>query len=178
MMKDNIVLIGMPGVGKSTVGVILAKVLGYQFMDADLLIQKEEGKLLREIIEERGTEGFIRVENRVNASIQADHAIIATGGSVVYGSEAMAHLSDIGTVIYLKLPYEALEARLADIKGRGVVLKEGQDLRDLFEERSPLYERYADLIVEETGLNVEQTVERIEEQLKAASANNNWESNE
>ena len=89
MMKDNIVLIGMPGVGKSTVGVILAKVLGYQFMDADLLIQQEEGKLLREIIEERGTEGFIQVENRVNASIQAEHAIIATGGSVVYGAEAM-----------------------------------------------------------------------------------------
>ena len=167
MMKDNIVLIGMPGVGKSTVGVILAKVLGYQFMDADLLIQQEEGKLLREIIEESGTEGFIQVENRVNASIQAEHAIIATGGSVVYGAEAMAHLCDIGTVIYLKLPYPALDERLADIKGRGVVLKKGQNLRNLFEERSPLYERYADITIEEAGLNVEQTVERIIERLKS-----------
>lgn len=161
MNKDNIVLIGMPGVGKSTVGVILAKLLGYQFVDADLLIQKEEGKLLRDIIEERGTEGFIQVENRVNAAIEADHTIIATGGSVVYGTEAMAHLCEIGTVIYLKLPFQLLEKRLADIKGRGVVLREGQTLEELFKERSPLYEKYADIEIEETGLDVEKTVERI-----------------
>lgn len=161
MKKDNIVLIGMPGVGKSTVGVILAKVLGYQFVDADLLIQKEEGKLLKEIIAEKGVEGFIQVENRVNASIEADHTIIATGGSVVYGAEAMAHLCEIGTVIYLKLPYQILDDRLADIKGRGVVLREGQNLRALFEERAPLYEKYADMEIEESGLDVEQTVEQI-----------------
>ena len=89
MLKDNIVLIGMPGVGKSTVGVILAKVLGYQFVDADLVIQEQEGRLLHEIIAQDGTDGFIEVENRVNASIEAHHAIIATGGSVVYGKEAM-----------------------------------------------------------------------------------------
>ena len=117
MLKDNIVLIGMPGVGKSTVGVILAKVLGYQFIDADLVIQEQEGRLLCEIIEQEGTQGFIEVENRVNASIQAKHAIIATGGSVVYGKEAMEHLGEIGTVIYLQVPYPALEKRLADIKG-------------------------------------------------------------
>lgn len=169
MKKDNIVLIGMPGVGKSTVGVILAKVLGYQFLDADLLIQKEEGKLLREIIAEKGIESFIQVENRVNASIEADHAIIATGGSVVYGAEAMEHLCEIGTVIYLKLPYQTLDKRLADIKGRGVVLREGQDLRDLFEERSPLYEKYADIEIEEADLDVEQTVERIIGSLKLLS---------
>ena len=104
MLKDNIVLIGMPGVGKSTVGVILAKVLGYQFIDADLVIQEQEGRLLCEIIEQEGTQGFIEVENRVNASIQAKHAIIATGGSVVYGKEAMEHLGEIGTVIYLQVP--------------------------------------------------------------------------
>lgn len=165
MRKGNIVLIGMPGVGKSTVGVILAKVLGYQFMDADLLIQQQEGKLLREIIEEQGTEGFIQVENRVNASIEATRTIIATGGSVVYGKEAMEHLREIGIMIYLKLPYVVLEKRLADIKGRGVVLREGQNLRDLFEERSPLYEQYADITVEETGLDVEQTVEAILQKL-------------
>ncbi len=161
--KTNIVLIGMPGVGKSTIGVILAKMLGYQFLDADLLIQEQEGKLLREIIEEKGTEGFIQVENRVNASIEAKRAIIATGGSVVYGKEAMEHLKEIGTVVYLKVSYAVLEKRLADIKGRGVVLKEGQTLKTLFEERSKLYEQYADMEVSEEGLNVEQTVEKLVE---------------
>lgn len=160
-MKKNIVLIGMPGVGKSTIGVVLAKVMGYQFVDADLVIQEKEGKLLCEIIEEVGAEGFIEVENRINSSICVEHAIIATGGSVVYGAEAMAHLREIGTILYLKLPYEELERRLCDIKGRGVVLKEGQTLRDLYEERRPLYEKYADVIVEETRLNVEQTIEKI-----------------
>ena len=116
MLKDNIVLIGMPGVGKSTVGVILAKVLGYQFVDADLVIQEQEGRLLHEIIAQDGTDGFIEVENRVNASIEAHHAIIATGGSVVYGKEAMEHLAEIGTILYLEVPYAALEKRLADIK--------------------------------------------------------------
>lgn len=164
--KTNIVLIGMPGVGKSTIGVILAKVLGYSFLDADLLIQEQEGKLLREIIEEKGTDGFIEVENRVNASIRADRAIIATGGSVVYGKEAMEHLKEIGRVVYLKVSYAILEKRLADIKGRGVVLKEGQTLETLFEERSKLYEQYADIEVSEEGLDVEQTVEKLVETLE------------
>lgn len=163
--KDNIVLIGMPGVGKSTVGVILAKVLGYQFVDADLVIQQQEGKLLCEIIEEVGTEGFIEVENRINASLNVTHSIIATGGSVVYGKEAMEHLQSIGRIVYLKVSYETLEKRLADIKGRGVVLKEGQDLKALFEERSPLYEKYADIEISEGTLGVEQTVEKIIENL-------------
>lgn len=164
--KTNIVLIGMPGVGKSTIGVILAKVLGYSFLDADLLIQEQEGKLLREIIEEKGTDGFIEVENHVNASIRADRAIIATGGSVVYGKEAMEHLKEIGRVVYLKVSYAILEKRLADIKGRGVVLKEGQTLETLFEERSKLYEQYADIEVSEDGLDVEQTVEKLVEALE------------
>ena len=164
--KTNIVLIGMPGVGKSTIGVILAKVLGYSFLDADLLIQEQEGKLLREIIEEKGTDDFIEVENRVNASIRADRAIIATGGSVVYGKEAMEHLKEIGRVVYLKVSYAILEKRLGDIKGRGVVLKKGQTLETLFEERSKLYEQYADIEVSEEGLDVEQTVEKLVEALE------------
>lgn len=164
-MKDNIVLIGMPGVGKSTVGVILAKMIGYQFTDADLLIQKQEGKLLHEIIAEKGTDGFIEIEERVNASIEASHTIIATGGSVVYGKKAMEHLSRIGTVVYLNVPYDTLEKRLEDIKGRGVVLKEGQTLRTLYDERTPLYEKYADIEISEDGLNVEQTVEKLLERL-------------
>lgn len=164
-MKDNIVLIGMPGVGKSTVGVILAKMIGYQFIDADLLIQKQEGKLLHEIIAEKGTDGFIEIEERVNASIEVSHTIIATGGSVVYGKKAMEHLSRIGTVVYLKVPYDTLEKRLEDIKGRGVVLKEGQTLRTLYDERTPLYEKYADIEISEDDLNVEQTVEKLLERL-------------
>ncbi len=165
MSTNNIVLIGMPGVGKSTIGVILAKVLGYQFLDADLVIQEKEGKLLREIIEEVGTEGFIQVENRVNASIDVAKTVIATGGSVVYGKEAMEHLKEIGTVVYLQVPFDILEKRLSDIKGRGVVLREGQTLYDLFMERTPLYEKYADIFISEENLNVEQTVELLTEKL-------------
>ena len=169
--KDNIILIGMPGVGKSTVGVILAKVMGYQFVDADLLIQQQEGKLLREIIEEVGTDGFIQVENRVNASIQCEKTIIATGGSVVYGKEAMEHLKEIGTVVYLEVPFSTLEKRLSDIKGRGVVLIDGQTLYDLYMERTPLYESYADVRVSEEGLNVEQTVELLVNKLEQMNNN-------
>lgn len=166
----NIVLIGMPGVGKSTAGVVLAKVLGYEFIDADLIIQQQEGKLLREIIAEVGTDGFIEVENRVNSQIEAEKSVIATGGSVVYGKEAMQHLREIGTVVYLKVSYDILEKRLHDIKGRGVVLKDGQDLRGLYEERVPLYEKYADITVCEDNLNVEQTIEKITEQLNKLEA--------
>ena len=159
--RSNIVLIGMPGVGKSTIGVILAKMMGYQFLDADLLIQQQEGRLLREIIAEKGTDGFIQVENRVNAGIIAEKTIIATGGSVVYGKEAMEHLSEIGTIVYLRVAFPTLQKRLADIKGRGVVLREGQSLWDLYQERTPLYEAYADLTVCEDDKNIEQTVELL-----------------
>ncbi len=151
----------MPGVGKSTIGVILAKILGYKFVDADLLIQEREGRLLKDIIASEGTDGFIRIEEEVNASIEAENTIIATGGSVVYGKKAMEHLKDIGTVVYLKVSFETLEKRLADIKGRGVVLREGQNLWDLFEERSPLYEEYADIELSEDNLQIEQTVEKL-----------------
>lgn len=166
MKKDNIVLIGMPGVGKSTVGVILAKILGYQFVDADLVIQKEEGKLLKDIIAEKGTDGFIQVENRVNSNLQVHESVVATGGSVVYGTEAMEHLSEIGTVVYLKQSLRKLERRLRNIKNRGVVLRPGQTLKDLYRERTVLYEKYADIVVDESDLNVEQTVEAVIDALK------------
>ena len=149
MKKENIVLIGMPGVGKSTIGVVLAKVLGYEFIDADLLIQKAEGKLLREIIEEKGTDGFIEVENRVNSQIRTTHSVIATGGSVVYGKEAMEHLGSIGTIVYLKQNLKPLET-----------------LAGLYKERVVLYEKYADIIVDEYKLNVEQTLDAVLQALK------------
>ena len=166
MSKSNIVLTGMPGVGKSTVGVILAKELGFKFLDADLLIQQQEGRLLREIIAKEGAEGFIEVENRVNASICAERTIIATGGSAVYGKEAMQHLKEIGTVVYLEVSFDTIQTRLEDIKGRGVVLKKGQTLKDLYEERVPLYRKYADVVISEESLNIEQTVQKLLEQFK------------
>ncbi|MBE5939444.1 MAG: shikimate kinase [Lachnospiraceae bacterium] len=160
-MKNNIVLIGMPGVGKSTVGVVLAKILGYRFVDTDIVIQEQEKRLLKDIIADEGVDGFIDIENRVNASIIADKSVIATGGSVVYGKEAMEHLKEIGTIVYLKIGYEAIEERVVNVKGRGVVLKPGQDLYALYEERKSLYEMYADITVDETGLGVEETIEQI-----------------
>ena len=164
--KKNIVLIGMPGVGKSTVGVILAKVLGYEFIDSDLVIQKQTGKLLKDIIAEKGPEGFIEVENEINSKLEAENSIIATGGSIVYGAEAMAHLKEIGTVIYLKQSLKELEGRLGNIKNRGVVLKEGQTLATLYEERIVLYEKYADITVDEENLDIEETIAAVEEALK------------
>lgn len=166
MNRDNIVLIGMPGVGKSTVGVVLAKALGYQFVDADLLIQEAEGKLLSELIEEHGTDGFIEIENRVNSQIQTHRSVIATGGSVVYGKEAMEHLKSIGTVVYLKQNLRVLQRRLRNLKGRGVVLKEGQTLVDLYKERTVLYEKYADITVDKYKQSIEQTLKAVRKALE------------
>lgn len=163
MNRDNIVLIGMPGVGKSTVGVVLAKNMGYSFVDSDLLIQEQERKLLHEIIEERGLEGFNEVENQVNAAIDISRAVIATGGSVVYGAQAMEHLKQIGTVVYLSLPYEELSERLGDLNERGVSIHEGQTLADLMQERTPLYEKYADVIIDCEGRQIREIVKLIRE---------------
>lgn len=165
-MKNNIVLIGMPGVGKSTLGVVLAKELGFEFVDADLLIQKREKRLLKEIIAEEGIDGFLKIENDVNATISVDKTVVATGGSVIYGSEAMEHLKEIGTVVYLKLDYDTLDSRLGSLKGRGVVLKDGQNLKSLYEERIPLYEKYADVIVDEGGLDLEATLKKVLDAIK------------
>ena len=144
----NIVLIGMPGVGKSTIGVVLAKNMGFHFMDSDLVIQQETGKLLHEIIEEKGAEGFLQVEDEINAFINVDKTIIATGGSAVYGEKAMKHLKENGIVIYLSLPLEELSERLGDLNARGVAMKEGQNLASLLEERAPLYEQYSDILID------------------------------
>lgn len=163
--KDNIILIGMPGVGKSTVGVVLAKILGYHFVDADIVIQQKEKRLLKDIISEEGVDGFIEIENRINSEIVYEKTIIATGGSAVYGKEAMEHYKEIGTIVYLKLDYETLTGRLGDIKNRGVVLKDGQNLKSLYDERCRLYELYADIVVDEAGLDVEKTIEKLVEEL-------------
>lgn len=159
--KRNITLVGMPASGKSTVGVLLAKRLGYEFVDSDLLIQKQEKRLLKEIIAEDGMEAFMRIENRVNSEINTEHALIAPGGSVIYYPEAMEHLSSIGMVVYLKLSYEDLEKRLGNLVDRGVVLKDGMTLRDLYNERVSLYEKYADITVDETGKTLGNVVDEL-----------------
>lgn len=161
MKKDNIILIGMPGVGKSTVGVVLAKKLGYAFVDSDLVIQSREGKLLHEIIEEQGIEGFWAVEEEVNASIDAHRTVIATGGSAVYGRRAMEHLQQIGVVVYLKLSCAAIADRLGDLSERGVTLKEGQGLAELYSERVPMYEQYADVTIDCEELLIREIVEKV-----------------
>lgn len=166
MNDTNIILIGMPGAGKSTVGVVLAKKLGCAFVDSDLVIQETTGKLLHEVISERGVEGFLDVEEQVNTSIVTDRTVIATGGSAVYGSRAMEHFKELGTVVYLMLSYDAIAERLGDLDERGVTLKAGQELKGLYAERVPLYEKYADLTIDCEKLSIREIVEQIAHKVK------------
>lgn len=160
-MIRNITLIGMPASGKSTIGVLLAKRLGFSFVDVDIVIQEKEKRLLKDIIEKEGTAGFLAVENRINAGLDVERTVIAPGGSVVYGVEAMEHLKDISTIVYLQLSYRELESRLGDLKDRGVALKDGMQLIDLYNERVPLYEKYADIIIDEAGKTPGQLVDQL-----------------
>ncbi len=163
----NYVLIGLPGSGKSTLGVMLAKYIGYGFLDTDLMIQTQEKKRLSEIIEQRGPEGFIETENRILSGIAVDRCIIATGGSAVYGEEAMAHLKENGTVIYLKMSYAEMKHRIRNtFRKRGVVLRSGQTEMDLYNERVPLYEAYADITIDEQNRKSEETLQILVEKLK------------
>lgn len=161
ILIKNVILIGMPGVGKSTVGVILAKKLGFEFVDSDILIQAKTKRMLKDIIAQEGLEGFLDIEGQVNATVDIKNVVLATGGSVIYRDYAMEHLKEIGTVVYLKVGYEQLEARLGNLKERGVALKEGQTLRDLYEERCPLYEKYADIIVDEEKSGLDETLNKV-----------------
>lgn len=157
----SIVLIGMPSCGKSTLGVLLAKKLGYKFLDSDLLIQEREGRLLHEIIAEEGNEGFLKIENDVNREIIEKKAIIATGGSVVYCDEAMEHLKTIGKVVYLRIPFEEMCRRLGDFSHRGVILRRGSTLEDMYAERAPLYEKYADVTVDVCNAQLSDSLDEI-----------------
>ncbi|MCC2254225.1 shikimate kinase [Ruminococcus sp. CLA-AA-H200] len=160
-MKKNLIFIGMPAVGKSTVGVVVAKRLGMRFIDTDLLIQEQENRLLREIIAEEGEEGFLEIENRVNASVNVENSVISPGGSVIYCREAMEHYKKIGTVVYLQASYQTIKRRIRSPRKRGVVLKEGQTFRDLYNERVPYFEKYADITVCEDGCRIEDTIENV-----------------
>jgi len=159
-------------VGKSTLGVVLAKVLGYQFIDADLLIQQESNKTLQMLIDSIGPAGFIEVENQVLSDIDVEHTVISTGGSAVYSDAAMQHLSAIGLVVYLRTSYEELEQRLGGLHERGVVARDGSqlDLRTLYDERRPLYERYANITVDIEGLDVRGAVTKAAEAILQAQA--------
>ena len=163
--KTNITLIGMPASGKSSVGVVLAKRLGKKFVDTDIVIQEKYGKLLKELIEEHGDEGFREIEDEVNAGLDLDNSIISPGGSVVYGEKAMQHLKEISVIIYLELSYTAIKSRLGDLRERGITLKEGQSLKDLYLERVPLYEKYADITVNEMKKSLAKTIDEICERL-------------
>lgn len=159
----NIVLIGMPTSGKSTVGVILAKILGKDFIDTDIVIQQREGARLEHIIEKQGVEGFLYIEEQVLLSITADNAVIATGGSAVYSKAVMEHFAENSIIIYLKVDKEELKKRLKDVKERGVVLKSGEDIDKMFNARSKLYEAYSDITIYEDGFSIEDTVRAIRE---------------
>ena len=163
---DNITLIGMPGAGKSTLGVVLAKKLGYRFVDTDLLIQEGEGMLLSEILEARGIEGFIACENELLANLSCARHVIATGGSAVYGTDAVANLKSLGTVVFLDLSLDEISRRLSpDLLDRGVVIHQGNTLADLYAERHPLYVQAADLTVKLDGLSTLESVEKLTAEL-------------
>lgn len=170
MENKNIILIGMPGAGKSTLGVLLARAMNYRFMDTDLLIQEREGKLLCEIIAEEGMQRFLEIEGEVNAGIETERTVIAPGGSAIYSEKAMEHFSRIGVIVYLHVPVTELQKRLGDLKRRGVVLKEGQTLEMLYEERRIYYERYAKVTVDVSGKEIGEILGEMVEKLKAEMA--------
>ena len=159
----NIVLIGMPGCGKSTVGVLLAKTMLMDFVDTDLLIQRQYGKSLCELIDEYGLDGFKQIEDRVLTEFNEDHCVVATGGSAVYGESAMHNLKQHAVTVYLKLSTVDINRRIHNITTRGIAMPNGCTMEQLYEERAPLYERYADITVDCTDLSAEECVTRIKE---------------
>lgn len=157
----NIIFIGMPAVGKSAIGVIVAKRFGYPFIDTDIVMQEKTGSLLKDIIAEKGIDEFLRIEDEVNSEIVAQKAVISPGGSVVYCENAMKHYKKIGTVVYLQASFEMISPRLSNTTRRGVVLREGQTLKDLYDERVKLFEKYADITVSQDHASLMQNVERV-----------------
>ena len=165
----NIILIGMPGAGKSTLGVLLSKTLGMSFMDTDLIIQSHEQMLLHEIIEKRGIAAFLQVEESVLCSIRAENTVIATGGSAVISEAAMEHLRSDATVIFLDVPLAVLEKRIKNIHTRGIVMEKGGSIRDVYNKRLPFYEQYADIRIRfsDTNEDMESAIAKILRKIKA-----------
>lgn len=163
--NQNITLVGMAGAGKSTLGVLLAKALGYDFIDTDILIQQKKNMLLQEIIDSEGIDAFLRVEEDVLSGLAATRSILATGGSAVYSDKAMEALKAHSVIVYLSVPYDEIAARVKNIATRGIVLKYGNTLKDAFDERVPLYKQYADIIVDCSQKDIEETLGEIIRQL-------------
>ena len=161
----NIVLVGMPGCGKSTVGVILAKTLGLSFTDTDLLICAKEEDTLQNIIERKGLSYFEAVENEVGETLKVKNTVVATGGSMIMYEKAMAHLKEIATVVYINVSLSELKRRLVNIKTRGITFAEGETLDDIFDIRTPLYQKYADITVNADDFTIEETVTKLTEML-------------
>lgn len=157
----NIILIGMSGAGKSTLGVLLAKTLGMNFVDTDIVIQQAHGRLLQEIIDTEGIEKFIKIEEKIITGLKMKNSVVATGGSVVYSDRAINSLKTNGQVIYLHVPFEEIDMRLKNITDRGIVIKEGKSLKDVYEERVPLYKKYSDKTADCTNKDTEQCVREI-----------------
>lgn len=167
---NNIILVGMPGSGKSTLGVVLARRLGYGFMDTDSLISCREKKTLQEIIDEKGIEEFKKTESETGENIVCDRVIIATGGSMIMAPGAMEHLKELGCVVYINVPLRELKKRLGNFNTRGIIMNGGETLEDVLRRRSPLYEKYADITVNyKKGDSLEKTVDRIVEKLRMKS---------
>ena len=161
----NIILIGMPGCGKSTAGVVLAKRLGYDFLDADLLIQQREGRLLQQIIDNDGDHALLKAEEEALCSIDCDNTVIATGGSAVYSEKGMAHLKQKGTAIHISLPVEELYSRLGNLATRGVAGAANQTIEQIFVSRAPLYNKWADVTVDALGMTIGELTDKIIESL-------------
>ena len=164
-MKSNIILIGMPAAGKSTIGVLLAKTLLKSFIDTDLIIQSRYGCALCDIIEKEGTDAFLKIENDIICSERYRSSVVATGGSAVYGEEAMAHLKADGIAVYLEISLDEIKKRIGNITTRGVAMKNGTTLDELYAERLPLYNRYADITVNCEGKSAEEIVTEIAKEL-------------
>lgn len=158
---DNLTLIGMPGCGKSTIGVVLAKTLGYEFVDVDLIIQKQQGALLQELLDTHGTQAFLDMERDAVLSVQCAHTVIAPGGSVVLREEGMAHLKTLGKIVYLRLSLPAVTRRISNLADRGIAFGPGQTLADVYAQRTPLYERWADITIDADGQHVSQTLQTV-----------------
>ncbi len=165
--EENLALIGMPAVGKSTVGVLLAKKMGYAFQDTDILIQTKERMTLARIIEERGLQSFLDIESRYLLSLGCSHQVIATGGSVIYRDEAMAHLSKIATIVYLAVDLSVLMTRLSDLVTRGVAIDPGRGVDDLYKERTPLYDKFCDIKIDCGQLSAAEVVTAVSDALAA-----------
>lgn len=166
MMNENIILIGMAGAGKSTTGVVVAKILAMDFLDGDLVIQKKTGRTLQDIIDKEGNAAFRKIEEEVLCGIQVENTVIAPGGSAIYYPAVFEHFKKNGKVVFLHVPFDEIQRRLSNLATRGVTLEDGQTIEDLYYQRLPLYQKYADITIDTTGLTLEETVAKIIESIK------------